>query len=198
MARWKEGFQRQEDIFNWIETSRFYDAHAVVGDPKKNTSGRKDRVMYQDFVRYADGIVKTTPETARKARPSRAAVLEEALAFFGKREAYELAAVRRREEQTKLSEHQAARGVFNADKVRDWTALDLKKDWRTVKRLMDLVRAQLGGEAAIADLDEALIEQSVRELLPKAEELARADWEAFDLKRQAKALAAVTPHENTE
>ncbi|TCD65111.1 hypothetical protein EIP91_003085 [Steccherinum ochraceum] len=134
--RWKEGFTRQREVFEWISSSRFYDPSIMSRAESDHQGGRKAREargMYQNFLTYA---FETKNSGAYKSSLiDKGTAVQSALQFFGKWDLYcrilRVAAVKTH-----------ANTVLSGKLVTEWTGVQ----GTPVRWVMDEVKKRLGGE----------------------------------------------------
>ncbi|OCH91859.1 hypothetical protein OBBRIDRAFT_825069 [Obba rivulosa] len=83
--RWRQGFNTQRELFNWVISSRLFDAHRIMQYSDAQTSKAKllkDRMIYQNFIIY----IKEQLEAGAAAGLNIG--VEDALRFFGKEVEY--------------------------------------------------------------------------------------------------------------
>lgn len=176
LDRWRQGFGTREDAYDWLLSARFLDP-LRLHDPPRGAAGRRERTMYHGFFEYAharlaSSAVPPAPVMADRdaaKKEARKRALEEALVYFGRAEEFSASTARNRRER-------ARREVFTSAMVRAWTGL-ATTDWRVMKRLMDAVRSELGGEDAMLDLEEREIKDAVLRLRPSVEHEVEEEWE---------------------
>ncbi|KAG6334076.1 hypothetical protein ID866_5008 [Astraeus odoratus] len=132
--RWKEGFDRVEQIFAFASTSRLFDPHRLrIPQMHTFTKSVSERTMYHDFLVWTQG-----QQPAVYCLGAECDAIADALLHFGKKDEWDAAALVR---NTRLW----LKNNFNGKLVAEWTGLK----WRGVKTVMDDVRASAGGEAAL-------------------------------------------------
>jgi len=148
---WKEGFSTRRTLFEWLASSRFFFPERLAPHHiGQNSSERRrtTRDIYQAFGGFADEVAASRAEglgseTVESRRSLHRRIQEEALGYFGKKEEYEQIVhsnwVRMRVSKT-----------FTGLKVAKWTNLWGKK----VSEVMKETRKRVGGDEAIAYLDE--------------------------------------------
>jgi hypothetical protein len=88
IERYNQGFETTQEIFEWCSAGRFYARPQVREDfTDHDRKKAKTRTMFARF--YSEWVVSQPEERPSESPWTRTAVLREALAFFGVREAYE-------------------------------------------------------------------------------------------------------------
>ncbi|KDQ25790.1 hypothetical protein PLEOSDRAFT_62019 [Pleurotus ostreatus PC15] len=136
-------FGTRQEVFRWIAGSRLFDPTRFRSTGTGFSKVKQERAMYHDFVRWAEELSKIDvggTNTRFRPRGNHQDVRSEALDFFSKREAFEARAA---EQATRTR----LKSVWSGHQVRDWA--NMGEHWKGVKLIMDAVRAELGGDAAI-------------------------------------------------
>ena len=153
MTTWEEGFKSKDEIFSWVQTSRFFIPPRMTVPPKEQEK-RKARPMYQAFLTQSLELAKSGAFGDREALdPS--AVVKEALVFFGKKDDYD-AIVKEKEIR------RAFKKKFTGSHVMKWTGLY----GYAVGDVMRGVRERLG-EEGILNTSEEDIEAITRDVQQK-------------------------------
>jgi len=133
MSRWMEGFATQEEIFDWISSSPYYNPGVMARSEADNQGGRRAREargMYQNFLVYAREHTRAGASVS-----DRDTAVQTALQFFGKwdvlNQLLQVAAVK---------SHISA--SFTGKLVTEWTSVH----GPPVRWIMDEVKKKLGGE----------------------------------------------------
>jgi hypothetical protein len=88
IERYNQGFDTTEEIFEWCSAGRFYARPQAREDfTDHDRKKAKTRTMFARF--YSEWVVSQPGERPSESPWTRTAVLREALAFFGARDAYE-------------------------------------------------------------------------------------------------------------
>ncbi|THH18306.1 hypothetical protein EUX98_g8982 [Antrodiella citrinella] len=146
MSRWSEGFTTQDEIFEWISSSPYYNPGVMARSESDHQGGRKAREargMYQNFLIYA-----RRRTNGKASVPDREAAMQTALQTFGRWDVYcrvlHVAAVK---------SHISA--SFTGKLVTEWT----DAHGPPVRWLMDEVKKKLGGDQpdqdSLADFQES-------------------------------------------
>lgn len=182
--RWRQGFATREAVYDWVLSSRFTNVLRLQ-DPARGANQRRDRTMYHAFFDYARTRAASplpqppsaADDGAATSKEARTCALADALVHFGCADEFAAITARRWRER-------ARREVFTSAMVRAWTGL-ASNDWRAIKRLMDLVRAELGGEDAMLDLQQDEIKDTVVRLRSRAQREVTEEWEQVSRAREA-------------
>jgi hypothetical protein len=175
---WKAGFSTQTEVFDWIASSRFFDARKMQRSSANNTAKtrvRDGRTMYQTFVHtYVPSRVATSPASHD---PDSRFVADAAIDFFGKRALYDvllhIAAAKQR-----VGER------FSGTRVQEWTGVQ----GMPVRFIMDEVRLRLGSEDILQVVSGVRLDSLQSEgvdrvhLTLRAWEAAMAEMEAEEVK----------------
>lgn len=141
------------EIFSWVQTSRFFVPSRMTSTPKE-VGKRKTRNMYQSFFAHSLTLAEAGVLVDRPALDP-AAVVQEALVFFGKKEEYD-AIVKEKEIRT------AFRTKFTGNHVMKWTGLY----GFAVRDVLRGVRERMGNEGILSATEEE-IEAVTREVQQK-------------------------------
>jgi len=144
-ADWERGFATQNEIFEWLMTSRFFDPARVARIFTHKQKAKFDRTMFYAFPEYVRSKC-----VGSRTIPTVADVQHEALVYFGKKSEFD-AIVREKQIQLRLKE------VFSGHLVMEWTGLP---SWGWVKKVMDEVRQRVGFE----NWKESLAEMSTEDV----------------------------------
>jgi hypothetical protein len=144
-AVWEQGFNTEQEIFEWLMASRFFDPARVARIYSHKQKAKSDRTMFYTFPQYVRSKC-----LGIRAIPSPTEVQHEALLHFGKKEEFD-AIVREKQIQKRLKE------IFSGHLVMEWTGLP---SWGWVKKVMDRVRQRAGGE----NWKEVLVDMSIEEV----------------------------------
>lgn len=180
MERWQQGFQTRVDVYDWVLSSRFSHPLSTSKVPRRPSNQRRDRHMYHQFFDYADQRDRSSsPSTFNPfaSEESRAQILADALAHFNRADEFASITAQRRLERLR-------RTVFTSAMVREWTGI-ASDQWRVMRRLMDLVRGELGGEDGMLLLESSAIKDAVLKLRGRAEQEVREEWERIRGQRSA-------------
>jgi hypothetical protein len=147
MDRWRQGFATRHEVFEWIATSRFFDPRRV-SNPADPPKVKRERTMYYEFQAWAkelrmSGVYDTRPPLSQPQY-----VVEEALDCFDRRSAY-YDIVLANERRIRLKQ------TFTGHLTAEYLGLDVSRDWRPIKHVMDAIRQEVGEDAlAIMEKDE--------------------------------------------
>ncbi|PCH40136.1 hypothetical protein WOLCODRAFT_136680 [Wolfiporia cocos MD-104 SS10] len=130
--RWAAGFATQRELFEWVATSRLFDARRVAPTDRVLGRGAQRREMYQSFLEHARA-------RAGSGAPPAGITQDDALRFFG-RDAEHAALLR----ASRVKQH--ARETFAGRRIEEWTGMH----GLPVKWVMDAARRKLEREAAAA------------------------------------------------
>jgi hypothetical protein len=125
---WNNGFTTQQEIFDWLMKSRFFDSGRTVRMFDHKHKAKTERTMFYAFPEYVRSIhrIHRILDVAQ--------IQQQALIHFGKKEEYDTI-VREKFVLKQIKE------LFNGNLVMEWTGLT---NWGSVKRVMDEVRAKIG------------------------------------------------------
>lgn len=141
MKVFQEGFQTREQIYEWVTSSRFFDANHFRSTGPGISKVKAQRTMYSDFVEWVTTTKLSGTQFSRVSREDwQAKVRDEALHYFNKKMEF-AAASKLRSDRLRLKQY------FSGSRVRDWTGLG--GYWVGVKIIMDEIRRQLGGEDGV-------------------------------------------------
>jgi hypothetical protein len=191
-SRWEEGFTTKQDLSDWIMSSHFFDPR-TIHDPSSGANSRKDRSFYHDFIAYATSIA----QSAQNLPPphDRKAIREEAIDHFGKRAEWESVCAEYRAERIRLDVARQAKELLSAAKVIAWTGTD-KANWRMLKNVIRMVRAEFGGEEKMVSVTEEEVKAAVMRVMPEAEAQTTKEWEewmeAKEMEKAASKMATLT------
>ncbi|KAF5369589.1 hypothetical protein D9758_002685 [Tetrapyrgos nigripes] len=152
------GFATRQQVFDWVTTSRFFDASRFRTQGEGIRKVKPQRTMYSDFVEWVGGLRDTfTSLTDEEKKQIVESARAEALEHFGKREEVE-SMVRNFEARKRMKD------VFNGVSVKSWIGAH---QWQDVKSVMDRVREQHGGDEGVSTLldteGEGILQQRVLE-----------------------------------
>ncbi|KZT73817.1 hypothetical protein DAEQUDRAFT_661533 [Daedalea quercina L-15889] len=125
------GFATQREVFDWIATSRLFNARKVAPAEQSHARGKKrrgPRTMYQSFLEYA----RERADDPTYVPPSEIITEDDVLHFFGK-EAEHAALIRA------FRVKQNAREVFSGKAIERWIGMK----GLPVKWVMDIARERL-------------------------------------------------------
>ncbi|KAF8798935.1 hypothetical protein BYT27DRAFT_7202663 [Phlegmacium glaucopus] len=164
LSTYDTGFKTKLAIFEWVATSRLFDAKRFRSEGSGFTKVKPERKMYAEFVEWV-GKQRNMSECGQSQRlvlgETQATVQVEALVFFKKKEAYD-ALVLERSNRIRLKE------IFSGSIVRDWA--DMGGYWKGVKLIMDEVRVRLGGEEGILTFLNKNGEQGLKDFVIQVKE----------------------------
>jgi hypothetical protein len=103
---------------------------------------KRDRKMYAEFVSWVSALQEQGDmrNTTRHDFPTASGLRDDALAFFNKKDEFE-SLIRGRAAKAQL------KNVFNAQMVTTW--IGRRRDWQTVKSVMQGMRERLGGDEGV-------------------------------------------------
>ncbi|KDQ62439.1 hypothetical protein JAAARDRAFT_30349 [Jaapia argillacea MUCL 33604] len=165
---WKQGFSSQKEIFQWVETSRFFEPRRLVKastfeTPNAKERSLEDRGMYQSFLVHVREIASQQDVDTWPRLKTKAEIRDEALTYFDKKEAYERLV---HDNWVKAR----VRATWNGNKVIEWTGL-----WGLrVRELMQEVERRVGGKEGIAGMEDGEIKKTALE----AHETLKRVWAA--------------------
>jgi hypothetical protein len=109
-AKWKQGFDSRQSIFEWVFESPYANKEALLGV----LPAHMDRPMYRDFVRYVQDLRESSID---RNQPDIPTVVDEMMVYFDRDEEFWRAAesVRRRK---------ALKSCLNGKLVQEVTGLD--------------------------------------------------------------------------
>jgi hypothetical protein len=157
MEQWRSGFVTQQEVFEWLASSRFY-APGQLSDSASRAKARSTRGMYQAFFHWDDARRKAAAESNSLPREiqkrtdkeaTMQSVKQDALIFFGKREEHDGLA-RANERRVRF------KATWNGRKVGEWTG----GSGRLIGKVMTLMR-QTVGEEKISQMTEEELKQHV-------------------------------------
>ncbi|EPT05204.1 hypothetical protein FOMPIDRAFT_69174 [Fomitopsis schrenkii] len=130
-SRLDDGFVTQRELFEWVATSRLFNAQSVAPAEQSHNRGKKrrsPRAMYQSFLEYA----RERADDPAYAPPTETVTQDDVLRFFGK-EAEHAALIRASRVK------QNAREVFSGKVVEGWIGMK----GLPVKWVLDVARERL-------------------------------------------------------
>lgn len=154
MQVFEEGFQTREQIYEWVTSSRFFNASQFRSTGPGISKVKAQRTMYSDFVEWVTTTKVSSLQISWMSREEwQAKIRDEALVYFNKKLEFE-ASSRLRLNRLRLKQS------FSGSRVRDWTGLG--EYWPGVKLIMDEVRHQIGGEDGVLDYIDKNGEEGLR------------------------------------
>ncbi|KJA21192.1 hypothetical protein HYPSUDRAFT_88200 [Hypholoma sublateritium FD-334 SS-4] len=154
MKVFEEGFQTREQIYEWVTSSKFFDAGQFRSTGPGISKVKAQRTMYSEFVEWVATTKIVSQQISCMSREEwQAKIRDEALVYFNKKLEYE-ASSKLRLDRLRLKQS------FSGSRVRDWTGLG--EYWPGVKLIMDEVRHQVGGENGILDYIDKHGEEGLR------------------------------------
>jgi len=150
------GFETKQAIFDWVATSRLFDAKHFRSQGSGFRKVKPERKMYAEFVEWVERQKNVSESTSHKfvLEEMQANVRMEALVFFKKKEAFDALVLERSRIRLK---------IFSGSAVHDWA--DMKGYWKGVKLIMDEVRVRLGGEKGILIFLNENSEQDLKDIV---------------------------------
>jgi hypothetical protein len=148
--------------FEWVATSRFFDPVSFRAEGEGIHKVKDDRKMYAEFVQWV-GVERQRRKALgisreSRSRRERAETINEALAFFDKREEFEELA-RSRLIRARIKE------AFNGHKVNEWVGL--AQHWKAIKLVMDGIRERLGGNEGVLEFRDLHGEEALKKIALK-------------------------------
>ncbi|PPR02843.1 hypothetical protein CVT24_002321 [Panaeolus cyanescens] len=162
------GFNCKDDIFRWLTTSKYFDPSLFQSDILAPRRPKREGGRLDAFIEFVARLQpNSTPTTMEGLEARKKRVVDEALTFFDKHQAYrdkwreyeEQQEARRRADE----ERAKVRKIWSGSRVNDWA--EMNGYWSGVKKIMDVVRLQLGGDDAIVAIVNEQGEESVRTLV---------------------------------
>ena len=131
------GFKSSGELFNWIQTSRFFVPRVLLEIAKViHVNHVEKRITYQAFLAYTHSV---SGSVASRPALNPSAVIQEALVFFGKKEKYD-------EAVQKNITSIAYRNKFTGKLVMEWTGLY----GTIVSEVMKGVRDRIGDSGIVS------------------------------------------------
>ena len=141
-----EIFQSQEEVFQWIAESKFYQArHFRTRNVPGATKVKPERNMYSSFIQWSEARQREQGNPPVNFNKFQEQGRAEALVYFGKKEEVERI-IRDRNLRIQFNEN------FNGQKVRHWTGMG--EYWHGTKAVMDLVRKEHSPESLMSIFEE--------------------------------------------
>ncbi|KAK7032998.1 hypothetical protein R3P38DRAFT_2920074 [Favolaschia claudopus] len=160
-AQWDAGFQTKKEIFEWVGTSPLFDPTRFQTEGQGIRKVKPERKMYAQFVEWVRQQQQYNSDPTPRGLEKQEQI-EHALAYFGKRAEWD-AMIKEDADKARLKEG------FSGGKVRLWTGLPGER-WADLKKIMDQVRAWVGGEPGILKILEEKGEDGMKSYVLKAKE----------------------------
>ncbi|SRR6266545_7368139 len=162
METYLAGFRTRHDVFRWAASCKYFDPSCFRTTGPGIKKVKPDRLMYAQFVEWVNQpCSKLSVSSSHNELPfilpdKLAQVREEALTFFGKKQAFENVV-------TERLNRQRIKEVFRGSTVRDWA--NLGHNWKGVKFIMDKIRQKLGGNDGVLEFFGKHGEEGLRQLV---------------------------------
>ncbi|KAJ7127127.1 hypothetical protein C8R44DRAFT_702136 [Mycena epipterygia] len=165
MEQWKGGFQKKQQVFEWVRTSSLFDPARFQTEGRGFKKVKPERKMYAQFVEWVkeqqqhrDGSESASSHGTLDKEEQ----IQHALKYFGKKKQFDTLA-REDADKARLKE------VFNGTNVRSWMGLT-GEQWKELKMAMDQVRQWVGGEPGILKVLDEKGEEGIKELVLRAKD----------------------------
>jgi hypothetical protein len=183
-ARYNQGFSTKVALADWIMSSHYF-LPQMIQDPNRKAKSRKDRTFYHDFIAHATQVAQASAQDgAAVPPPSRVALRARAIAYFGKEAEWTSACTAKREEVDRLKALRHVReNLLSSKRVSAWIGVN-PENWRLMKNIISMIRDEYGGEEQMGGLTEEEVRDAAFRVLPRAEELAKVEWEEWVAKKE--------------
>ncbi|KAF9783096.1 hypothetical protein BJ322DRAFT_1109995 [Thelephora terrestris] len=135
----ERGFTTAQEVFEWVETSRFFNPHRLL-PAMKSLKFKGERKMYHEFLDYLGSLVASAES---QMHLNVHAIQDEALSLFGKRKEFDDAV------RGKYLSREAKK-VLSGSLVQEWTGLSY---WKDVKTVTDAMKVRVLDEIDTTDAD---------------------------------------------